>query len=375
MKKCAPVVLVTILSLGMVACGSGGGKDNGGSSGSSSSISPNTPITEIDPKNVPPAREAEWKEYVEKFEQSSNTLIAGIYNVTTTDVNGKKDVAYVYIDKDLKSSTGELVVSAYNFMNDDVDSEGSCYRYAAGNHFNAKLNGEPGMNGKGSTLKWVEPWDNAARNSSFVLEIDGQKISWELDKFINITGVSLGSIRSGSHLIVDSQNIKLSLTANKEVLGNISISTIQSNLCKGESVNESTIGNTNFSGLYDTSVMEGSQKYESYMYIDAQGKIFSYKYMGDGYLPTDNKNCYDVSPIYNRDLHGKSLSYDKAANRLVASVDEIELYWNLNDNGEIISVGSASTSSGDRYENSGRSISISAIKAFPVSDLQAAICN
>lgn len=370
-------VLSTCLLVGCSGGGSDGGGKGGGNGGSSSSVNANVPVGELDPKAIPPSRQAEWDEYAEKFEATTVNIVSGIYNVTFTNNLGKKDIAYVYINSKDSSHPDELVITAYNYMLDDVDTEGSCYRLANGSMVNAKINGGPGLGGKGSIMKWVEPWDNSNRVSKYEIEFDGQKLYWELDRYTNITSINFGQEKSATHLIVNTDATKLSVTANKEILGQVSISNILSNICVGDPVNEATVGSTNFSGLYDVSVLEGNKKYESYLYIDATGKLFSYKYMGDGYDNSSNQNCYKPSPFYNYSLHEKGLTYDRSENKLSLSVDEMSLVWNLDQNGFVKSVGLSTGIPGDAYINQGRAISISAklVTSISVSEIQNSICK
>lgn len=375
MKKTSAVLLLSILAIGLTACGGGGGKSSS-SGGSNSSAVANIPVNELDPKNIPPSRQDDWDAYVKKIEAAQLNQISGIYNVTTVDSSGKKDISYIYIESQ-STASNNLTISAFDFMSDDISSEGSCYRFASGNALNAKINGEPGMLGRGSNLKRIEPWDNAQRISTYYIEIDGEKLAWELDISSNVLSVSYGQLKHPKHLVLESNGTSLSVTANKEILGPVSIQLIRANMCSGESVGEGSIGSTLYSGLYDATIYEGAKKYESYLYIDEKGKLSAYKYMGDGFDSSSNQNCYSVSSIYNRDLHGKGLIYDKENNRLKTNVDEIDLYWNLSESGAVVSVQASGGVAGDTYQNQARSISLSSKKAssITITDLQNSICK
>lgn len=371
MKHLFLIVLFSTIVLNLAACGGGGG-GGGDSSGGENEVPPTTPVADLEPGKIPANRQDEWDEYVEKFEKDAQELMSGLYDVTVTNADGSADVGFLYVDSHGDIETSDLRITAFSF-----NAPGNCYSYAEGDMLNSALNSEAGMEGKGSTLKWVEPWSSANRVSRYQVEIAGQSLFWEFDKDLNLTTLGLGSITSKSHLVISSNGLKLSTVAQKQILGSVSIETINSNMCEGEPVGEEGVGSSLFSGLYDTTVMEGANKYESYLYIDESGLMSAYKYMGDGYDEASNENCYKVSPFYNTDLHGSTLMYDAESHRLMFPVDGFVLYWNLNDSGEIVSVNRSGEASAARYEDQTRSIAISSVLAegVTIEDIEASICN
>lgn len=85
-------------------------------------------------------------------------------------------------------------------------------------------------------------------------------------------------------------------------------------------------------GLYDVSTTSGGVTDENYLYIDGQGKITAYNYLGDA-VDLGN-NCYRVATAndFNYKINGKTLTHNASAQTFTVDVDGENLVWKITNN-------------------------------------------
>lgn len=96
-----------------------------------------------------------------------------------------------------------------------------------------------------------------------------------------------------------------------------------------------TVDYTIMEGMYDTSSTDGD---ENYLYIDADGLITSYNWMGD--IVDNGGNCYNISQSgdVNYALNGLSLTRDETNSKYYTTVSSTEVAWTYDSSDTITSI-------------------------------------
>jgi len=362
------LTVILLLIISVVGC-SKGGKDKGGDDDKK----PLTPISELTPNNIPPERQEEWAAYVNSINQIMSGSIAGVYD-SSLEVDGKIDQSYLIVEK-IDAST-DVKITAYNYMLDDIDKEGGCYRIATKNMVNSRLNEGVELSGLGSIIKMTAPYQTDSKVGSYQLLVNNIPLKWNYDKDGNLLNISYGSVSSQSKITVIDGDTKLVVPLSRIFNSSVSEQSIKSNICTGEQVDEDAIGSTNFAGLYDVTLEDSNKTYETYLYIDEKGSMLAYKYMADDFS-LDPKNCYSPSNLYNRLLNDRTLKFDRENKRFYTLVGQSTYYWNLDENGNIVSVARNSEAASNSVVSYDDEISIGITKetSFTLTDIQNNICQ
>lgn len=375
MKFSRLLIFINLLMLvGLSGCGGGGssGAGNSNDDGSGSGIiTPSVPISDIDPDNVPADRQDEWDDYVEETQGISEAQIIGLYDVTFVD-NGKTDIGYLAIQKD---DVGQLLATAYNYMQDDFSNEGACYRLSANDDINAIFN----QNG-GTVLKWIKPWNSKDNSSHYVASLGqkGIKVKWLMDEDRNVTSLEYLGMSAGLSVRIRSGEVNAYIVREKMYDGSVVLEKILSNMCKGSTIDDSVSLKKNFAGVYNAVTSdELGYTYESYLHISEGGELKAYKYMGDGYDSLSNMNCFVKSYGYNANLDSQRLLFDSTTNRLFLNLLQDTYYWHLDQNGNVVSVSINNEESELSLVNHQEFISISSIKEDGVTKeyIESMICE
>jgi len=146
------------------------------------------------------------------------------------------------------------------------------------------------------------------------------------------------------------------------------------------SASSSSVSTANYSaltGLYDTSASNGD---EHYLYINPQGKITAYNYLGDGIDAGDN--CYRevIAGELNFVLNGETPTYNSTAGNYTLDVNGSLLTWTLSAEGNRItnvSYGSLSASGGISITGTGSAFRVSTRRhlTMNIEDIQSALCQ
>lgn len=342
----------------LFACGGGGGggsKSDGYSGDTYNGVKQDlsesrTPIEQISYTNVPANRQQEWDQYIVRINAKIAASIDGLSDTSVSRPSeGYVDQNYLYIENDGK---GNRTATAYNFMHDSADSEGDCYRLSQFNDVNALFN----INGSGMSLT-VDPfYQSATKEGEIHAYFAGQKdnVTWHYDAQGNPRWASYGATKvvnsptTKNLFVVDGSN-----TINVQIYKNssdITINYIKQNMCKNERVHPLIVGSNKYVGLYDINHQSNAippKPVTAYMYISETGKVSSYELSA-------TQNCYQtaINGEANYEIHGKQLTYEKAASTFYTTLrNGTKVIWNLDTLGRIVSVGTSKSQTLDDGQN------------------------
>ncbi|UUA75201.1 hypothetical protein [Cellvibrio sp. QJXJ] len=287
-------------------------------------------ISTFTPETVPADRKAEFELYLKAQYWGYLPAITGLYKV---ELNG--DISYYYLPTYVESNGyNDYYITAYNFLGDDFDKSSQCYLPAREGDLNYFLNTGTGGDSIGTALQYTNMFESKSGNPEFLIKTPAGDIVYEIDhETKKVVKTFLNEIHTTDGTLVDEQN-KIALSFKREF--DITFAWIQDALCKGLPASEAPAG---FAGVYDTSTLVYEHRVENYLEIDEQGILHNWKYMGDGFSPTDTDNCYKKAQWYNRILNNEPLMYNKELNYLFATVNQVDYRFYLDSSGSVVAVG------------------------------------
>jgi predicted small lipoprotein YifL len=309
----------------LTACGSGSADSD-----SDNGEAELPPIDSYTPSTVPPERKEAFEQYLKMQHVEQMFAISGLFRVEIGD-----DLSYYFIPPYVGSNGyTDYYVTAFNYLGDAHDNSSNCYLPAREGDRNLFLNTGTGADKIGAMIVYKNQFESVSGNAEFSIPTPAGDIVFEVNPLDDkLQKVSFAGVSSSTGSLVDDAN-KVAISSVKET--GVHIDTIMANQCKGLPAVYAPSG---FSGVYDTSTTINNMPIENYLYIDEIGELHNWKYKGDGFGPNDNQNCYMRGDWYNQELNGEKLMYNKERNYLFVNVNQHDLRWYLDDNGQIISVG------------------------------------
>lgn len=350
MKNISVPILLCFFAIHLSSCGGGskesalgGGNDSYYDGVKQNQAESRTPVELLSADAVPADRKQEWNEYVARMETKIVLWSNGLYE-SKVQKEGYSDISYLYLENDGK---GQIKSTAYNWMNDNEDSEGNCYRKAEFSDVNAIFNAE-------ETRFKVEPFYlSPTKETDITVYFPGEKdyLTWHFNSSGYVQWASIGQTKAvypgEKYLSAKVGENRINFQLVRALSTDITLDNIKSKLCTGERVHPKKIGSSNYAGLYDISYVINSipaRYVTGYMNISETGKIRSYE------LSTSD-NCYAIgSKLYhNAELENRQLSYNPTNRTLYTTINlvgkEGEINWNLDESGNIVSVGQDKTES------------------------------